>query len=226
MKIKSKIDVITNSSTEVFILQDPRNFSEVNKKLQGLGYQGEVFKLTKELYQEKKDSGQICELSNVFVDQENYNYAWYDLYISHIFSPVKETPIIFEGLEFYDPFPSNKETNLQRKIKSELLDSLAEENKNLKRFSNYIRTKDIHVFPRYELSCNPEVKERFRVWVKNNIKEFPDYQRMLKMYDFYDISEVLENWIDFFDDDCISPEKYLGSVYDNKNINYWLTRLS
>ena len=51
MKIRSKIDVITNSSTEVFILQDSRNFSEVNKELQQLGYQGAVFKLTKEFYQ-------------------------------------------------------------------------------------------------------------------------------------------------------------------------------
>lgn len=226
MKIRSKIDVITNSSTEVFILQDPRSFSEVNKELQGLGYQGEVFKLTKELYQEKRDSDEICELSSIFVDRENHNYAWFDLYLQHIFNPVEETPEIFEGLEYYNSLPYNKETDLQNKIKSELLDSLAEENKTLKRFSDYLRTKDIHVFPRYELSCNPEVKEKFRGWVENNIKEFPDYQKMLKMYNVYDISEVLGNWIDFFDDDYISPEKYLGGVYMNENINYWLTRLS
>lgn len=226
MKIKSKIDVITNSSMEVFILQDSRNFSEVNKGLQKLGYRGEVFKLTKELYQEKKDSGQICELSNIFVDQENHNYAWYDLYLQYIFNPVEETPEVFEGLEYYNSLPYSKETNLQGKIKFELLGSLAEENKNLKRFSDYLRTKDIHVFPRYELSCNPEVKEKFREWVEDNIKEFPDYQKMLKMYNVYDISEVLGNWIDFFDDDCISPEKYLGGVYMNEDINYRLTRLS
>ena len=46
------------------------------------------------------------------------------------------------------------------------------------------------------------------------------------MYGFYDMSEVIGNWIDFFDDDCISPEKYLGDVYMNENINYSLTRLS
>lgn len=226
MKIKCKIDVITNSSTEVFILQDPRNFSKVNKELQELGYQGEVFKLTKELYQEKRDSGQICELSNIFVDQENHNYAWFDLYLQHIFNPVEETPEIFEGLEYYNSLPYGRETNLQCKIKSELLDSLAEENKTLKRFSDYLRTKDIHVFPRYELSCSPEIKEKFREWVESNIKEFPSYQKMLKMYNVYDISEVIGNWIDFFDDDCISPDKYLGGVYMNEIINYRLIRLS
>ena len=162
MRIKSKIDVITNSSTEVFILQDSRNFSEVNKELQGLGYQGEVFKLTKELYREKRDSGQICELSNIFVDRENHNYAWFNLYLQHVFNPVEETPEVFEGLEYYNSLPYGKETNFQSKIKSELLDSLAEENKTLKRFSDYLRIKDIHIFPQYELSCNPETKEKFR----------------------------------------------------------------
>ena len=226
MKIRSKIDVITNSSTEVFILQDSRNFSEVNKELQQLGYQGEVFKLTKELYQEKRNTGNICQLSNIFVDKENHNYAWFYLYRSHVFNPVKETPEIIEGIEYYDSLPYNKETELQRKIKSELLDTLAEENKSLKRFSEYLKSGNIHDFPEFELSCNPEIKEKFKEWIENNIHEFPEYQTLLKMYDFYDMSEVIGNWIDFFDDDCISPEKYLGDVYMNENINYSLTRLS
>ena len=147
MKIRSKIDVITNSSTEVFILQNSRNFSEVNKELQQLGYQGEVFKLTKELYQEKRNTGNICQLSNIFVDKENHNYAWFYLYRNHVFNPVKETPEIIEGIEYYDSLPYNKETNLQRKIKSELLDTLAEENKSLKRFSEYLKSGNIHDFP-------------------------------------------------------------------------------
>lgn len=226
MKIRSKIDVITNSSTEVFILQDSRNFSEVNKELQKLGYQGEVFKLTKELYQEKRNTGNICQLSNIFVDQENHNYAWFDLYRNYVFNPVKEIPEIIEGLEYYDSLSYNKETNLQRKIKSELLDTLAEENKSLKRFSEYLKSGNIHDFPEFELSCNPDIKEKFKKWIENNIHEFPEYQKLLKMYNVYDISEVIGNWIDFFDDDCISPEKYLGDVYMNENINYSLTRLS
>ena len=226
MKIRSKIDVITNSSTEVFILQDSRNFSEVNKELQRLGYQGEVFKLTKELYREKRNTGNICQLSNIFVDKENYNYAWFDLYRSHVFNPVKETPEIIEGIEYYDSLPYDKETELQKKIKLELLDALAEENKSLKRFSGYLKSGNIHDFPEFELSCNPDIKEKFKEWIENNIHEFPEYQKLLKMYDVYDIFEVIGNWIDFFDDDCISPEKYLGDVYLNENINYSLTRLS
>ena len=226
MKIRSKIDVITNSSTEVFILQDSRNFSEVNKELQKLGYQGEVFKLTKELYLEKRNTGNICQLSNIFVDKENHNYAWFDLYRNYVFNPVKEIPEIIEGLEYYNSLPYEKETELQRKIKSELLDTLAEENKSLKRFSEYLKSGNIHDFPEFELSCNPEIKEKFKEWIENNIHEFPEYQTLLKMYDVYDMSEVIGNWIDFFDDDCISPEKYLGDVYMNENINYSLTRLS
>ena len=84
----------------------------------------------------------------------------------------------------------------------------------------------MHEFPELKLSCNPDIKEKFKEWIENNIHEFPEYQKLLKMYDVYDISEVIGNWIDFFDDDCISPEKYLGDVYMNENINYSLTRLS
>ncbi len=210
MKIRSVTDVITNSSTEVFILKDPRNSDEVNKMLKDLGYRGEVIKLTKDYYQENKENdNNLSQLDNIFVDPENYNSAWFEMYTRHIFYPEVDTP-----------------KELIQSFKTEVLDLVAEENKKLSRFSLYLQTKDPRDFPSYDLVYGEKGKERFKNWVLRNKTMLPDYQDLLGMFWFHDISEILDSWIDFFEDDCISPSKYLGGVYDNDEINYTCVRLS
>ena len=57
MRIKSKTDVITNSSTEVFILRHPeKNYEEINKLLHSQGFKGHVSKFTKEIWESREDS--------------------------------------------------------------------------------------------------------------------------------------------------------------------------
>ena len=89
MKIKSRIDVITNSSTEVFILRHPEeNYEEINKLLQSQGFKGDVSKFTKEIWQSQKDSDYRLESLNVFFpDRESKNRAYYYLYKDYIFHP-------------------------------------------------------------------------------------------------------------------------------------------
>ena len=226
--IKSIIDVVTNSSTEVFILQDSRNYDEVNENLKNLGYQGEVIKLTKELFQELKYSDPtIQELNYTLVDREIHNFAWFRLYRNHIFNPVEEIPRIDkDGFEYYIPVDYEKETPLQHKIKLEFLDQLVEKCQDDGLFYSYKKTKNIHVFPRQIFFNNPKIKEKFKSWIENNINEFPDYKKLLKMYDANDISDILGNWYDFFDDDLMPIKEYLGDVLGNKNFNYKLIRLS
>lgn len=195
--------------TKVFVLQSQSD--DVKEKLREYGYKGDCFKLTKDLY-EKKFKNSI--LGNIFVDQDIYNDAWFDLYENHIFNPVKDLPWVLGDYKIYNYLPYSVETNLQKRIKSDFLDKLSEENKICKRFSRYLNSKDIHDFPRFDLEIR---KEQFRNWIIDNISLFPDYRKLLEMYNFHDISEIFDSWIDIFKDPI---DLFLGDVFGNKEFNY------
>lgn len=200
--------------TKVFVLQTDKE--DINNILKELNYKGYVFKLTKELYERKYKYG---ILGHIFVDRDIYNDAWFDLYENHIFNPVKEDPWILGDYKIYNNLPYDEETELQKRIKSDFLDKLTEENKTCKMFFRYLASKDVHDFPRFALDGNSLRKERFRSWISKNISLFPEYKKLLEMYDFHDISEIFGSYVDIFREPA---DSYLGGVSYSSELNYKL----
>lgn len=217
MKIKSKVDVITNSSTEVFILKSPETDKDkINNFLQSRGFKGEVSKLTKERWEKHREGDWKLEyLDDFFPDKKSKNRCYYLLYRDYIFSPKSETP---------DMFKFDGEGKLREKIIKELLIPCVEEIKaersslvSIDKFlrdpvKNFIYCPDNIIEFRY--------REKFYSWIDNNINLFPDYNLLLRMYEKKDISEFFGDWIDFFED--YEEDNYLGDI----DLDYELYRLS
>lgn len=241
MKIKSRIDVITNSSTEVFVLRDFRSEPEIKEILSKLGYQGEVFKFTENLWKEHLKSEEknyrFEELSTVFCDSSSKDRGWVRLYIEYLTSPRKTDPQIFRDREYFEDENTIKDIHL--KLIKEILVPLAENEYNrirkdtsldtsyrekcLKRFIDNPTEDYVYNCPGYLLW---KEEEKVVDFVEKNKDHFPEYSKLLRMYDMHDISELFGTWVDFFDDDSISPDKFLGEIYENEKIDYELYRLS
>ena len=229
MKIKSKVDVITNSSTEVFILKSPETDKDnINNFLQSRGFKGEVSKLTKERWEKYREGDWKLEyLDDFFPDKKSKNRCYYLLYRDYIFSPKSETPKMFEfNGETYIIYPDLKvsgEGKLREKITKELLIPCVEEMKaemsslSIDKFlrdpiKNFVYCPWNIITFRY--------REKFYSWIDNNINLFPDYNLLLRMYEKKDISEFFGAWIDFFED--YEEDNYIGDI----DLDYKLYRLS
>lgn len=231
MRIKSKIDVITNSSTEVFILKSPETDKDkINNFLQSRGFKGEVSKLTKEIWEKyREEDWKLGYLDSFFPDKKSKNRGYYLLYRDYIFWPKSETPDIFEfDGETYTTYPDleiSGEGKLREKITKELLIPCVEEMKaemsspvnNIDEFlrdpiKNFVYCPWNIIEFRY--------REKFYSWIDNNINLFPDYNLLLNMYEKKDISEFFGDWIDFFED--YEEDNYLGDI----DLDYELYRLS
>lgn len=238
MRIKSKTDVITNSSTEVFILRHPeKNYEEINKLLHSQGFKGDVSKFTKEIWESRKDSDYRLESLNYFFpDRESKNRAYYYLYKDYIFHPKSETPEkVFWGDSEHLVYPDldvKGEGELREKlIKDILIPYYKQELKNNSN-SDYLISnfKKFLEDPVENFSYCPgdimtfRYREEFQKWIDENIDLFPDYNLLLKMYDQNDISEFFGTWIDFFEDDEIDFDEYAGNL--DENLDYMFYKLS
>lgn len=235
MKIKSQTDVITNSSTEVFILRHPEeNYEEINKLLQSQGFKGDVSKFTKEIWQGRKDSDYRLEsLNGFFPDRESKNRAYYRLYKDYIFHPKSEIPEkVFWGYLVYPDLDVKGEGKLREKLTKDILIPYCK--KELKDNSNsdhLIRNfKKFLEDPVENFSYCPgaimafRYREEFNIWIDENIDLFPDYNLLLKMYGRNDISEFFGTWINFFEDDEVDFDEYAGNL--DENLDYMFYRLS
>ena len=231
MKIKSKIDVITNSSTEVFILKHPETDKDkINNFLQSHGFKGEVSKLTKERWEKyREEDWKLGYLDSFFPDKKSKNRCYYLLYRDYIFSPKSETPEMFEfDGETYTTYPNLKisgEGKLREKIIKELLIPCAEEIKAEMSSLVSIIDKFLKDPIKNFKYCPGDIiafryQKKFYSWIDNNINLFPDYNLLLKMYEKKDISEFFGDWIDFFDD--YEEDNYLGEI----DLDYELYRIS
>ena len=238
MRIKSQTDVITNSSTEVFILRHPEeNYEEINKLLQSQGFKGDVSKFTKEIWESREDSDYRLEsLNGFFPDRESKNRAYYYLYKDYIFHPKSEVPEkVFLGDSEYLVYPDldvKGEGELREKlIKDILIPYYKQELKNNSNSDHLISNfKKFLEDPVENFSYCPgdimtfRYREEFQKWIDENIDLFPDYNLLLKMYDQNDISEFFGTWIDFFDDDEVDFDEYAGKL--DENLDYMFFRLS
>lgn len=238
MRIKSITDIITNSSTEVFILRHPEeDYERINKFLQSQGFKGDVSKFTKEVWQGREDSDyKLGSLNSFFPDRESKNRAYYYLYKDYVFYPKSETPEkVFWGDSEHIVYP-----DLEVKGKGELREKLTketlipyckqelEDNSNSDHLvSNF---KKFLEDPVENFSYCPgaimafRYREEFQKWVDENIDLFPDYNLLLKMYGQNDISEFFGTWIDFFNDDEVDFDEYAGNL--DENLDYMFYRLS
>ena len=238
MKIKSQTDVITNSSTEVFILRHPEeNCEEINKLLHSQGFKGDVSKFTREIWQSQKDSDYRLGSLNVFFPaRESKNRDYYHLYKDYIFHPKSEIPEkVFWGDPEYLVYPDldvKGEGKLREKLTKEILipyckQELKDNSNSDHLISNF---KKFLEDPVENFSYCPGVimafryREEFQKWIDENIDLFPDYNLLLKMYGRNDISEFFGTWIDFFEDDEVDFDEYVGNL--DENLDYMFYRLS
>ena len=238
MKIKSQTDVITNSSTEVFILRHPEeNYENINKLLHSQGFKGDVSKFTKEIWRGRKDSDYRLEsLNDFFPDQESKNRAYYYLYKDYIFHPKSEIPekIFWENSEYliYPVLEVKGEWELRKKFTKEILIPYCKQElkNNLNPDHLISNFKKFLEDPVENFSYCPEAimafqyREKFQKWVDENIDLFPDYSLLLKMYGQNDISEFFGTWINFFEDDGVDLDEYTGNL--DKNLDYIFYKLS
>lgn len=235
MKIKSQTDVITNSSTEVFILRHPEeNCEEINKLLHSQGFKGDVSKFTREIWQSQKDSDyRLGSLNVFFPDRESKNRDYYHLYKDYIFHPKSEIPEkVFWGDLVYPDLDVKGEGKLREKLTKEILipyckQELKDNSNSDHLISNF---KKFLEDPVENFSYCPGVimafryREEFQKWIDENIDLFPDYNLLLKMYGRNDISEFFGTWIDFFEDDEVDFDEYVGNL--DENLDYMFYRLS
>ena len=238
MRIKSKTDVITNSSTEVFILRHPEeNYEEINKLLHSQGFKGDVSKFTKEIWESREDSDYRLESLNYFFpDRESKNRAYYYLYKDYIFHPKSETPEkVFLGDSEHLVYPDldvKGEGELREKLTKEILIPYCKQelkdNSNsdhlISNFKKFLEdpVENFSYYPGAIIAFR--CREEFQKWIDENIDLFPDYNLLLKMYDQNDISEFFGTWIDFFEDDEIDFDEYAGNL--DENLDYIFYRLS
>ena len=193
MKIKSYSDVITNSSTEVFVYRGEIK-ENLNEYLSRKGVKGDVHFFTEEgweEYKEKINNYNYDDLYNCFADSKDKNYSWKRVYSEYLFTT---------------PGP------LQDKLINELLLGMAGDLKEKK--EKFLETKDLRYFPQYVLTYRHE--QEFLEWIETNESLFPDYKDLQEKSRTFDISLLFDSWISFFDDTEMSPTSFKGELDEHE----------
>ena len=203
MRIKSKTDVITNSSTEVFLLKE--NLDKTAEEINALYPE---FKGILKKYEDLED-WEKEELSETVIDPNEKGDSWYYLYRSYLFEPKKLTPdFVVDGRKYFlteekDVLP------IQKKFSREVLRKFPEVRGDLEFLrdpeENFYRIFD----GRYILLARHH--EEIQEWIDNNISEFPPYPVLLEVYRMKDIKDVKGFWIGMAEDTlCITPPESIN----------------
>ena len=222
MKIKSISDVITNSSTEVFVLRDPRKSSEeVNNYLRDIGFPYRVSLFTKDT----SDSDICTEINDIFCNRETKNHSWYYLYLNFLNFPKSITPLerklnSGEILRVYPNEEGEELNDLQKKFVEDfdLIEKVKSDNPTFYAKQEFIKHPTKHNFSCINLHGYLS-KDEIMSWIVKNEDLFPEYNLLLEMSDKHDITSVYNTWV------AIIPDDY-GEIYEttkvfkNLDINY------
>ena len=225
MKIKSITDVITNSSTEVFILNDSRTSSEiVNNDLKKFGFRGFVRKISREDYY-SEDSYYKNHLGYVLSDEEEKNYVWIYVYSSYLKEPKEPEELdLGDKIKLKSYKIINDFGDLQKKFINDfsLLDKIKDKPNKSEVEKKFIENQERYF--KYLNFLEYISKEDLITWFSTNINNFPDYKTLLDLSGIIDVSEIFGKWIDIINDGEY-VEDFLGEVFNNEKFSYKLIRV-
>lgn len=203
MKLTSVSDVITNSSTEVFLILNSKGVDEKVFRA-ALPFPEEcITRFDLNGYRQFPDNGKFIlekDLSYFLIDSKIKNEVYYSLFYYYLRTPkVTENPeeIIRNGrveirYRLLDPIPQrilDLRKDLQRytiKVYSEDIKSL-EDNKKTEnswwpKHLRNLRDKALQEKPEDFIKHASYFTKSFKQWVDKNSKEFPSISELIQMY--------------------------------------------
>lgn len=239
MKLTSISDVITNSSTEVFIIPNSKGHSVEEIIDITHIHAGDIFVVSEEDLEQfrksKEDMEILGELLDIrYLDAKIPNYAFYHLMWCYIFDPRKLTPeTIIDSFEVrLEYLPLEEMTDLHKDFSKDL-------NQNwedlMKHYMKEIEKKsstnyDLYMKDRIAQSCSMlsigglnAVKSDvspydvfFQEWVNKNRDRFPDIHLLNQIYQNYPSVEMAKGCIYGVFEDCdLSPSDVYDALEEN-----------
>lgn len=197
--VKSKTDVITNSSTEVFILKRPgKTQEEVEKEVKDAKCWAKIQKFGK---------GLIYDLDDYFPDKETKNYAYWNMYFNKLFELKNNRLIGF--LKKQSKIVIGKIESGEWNLPDQTIDM----------YKRFLSTGDM-MFAKNSLIRYHRAEE-IGEWIETHMDLFPSYEELLKEFDTFDVSELEGSWVDTFEDNTVDIKEWLGDIKD-----YEMYRLS